>query len=443
MNAEYTQEAIVKAVADNDIESVWHWFVDIDGHLKGFAITPNEVERSLTDGMHFDGSSISGFNAIEESDLLARPDVQTFALLPQSPGAPRSARFFCDLHHPDGSPYHRDSRTVLKRLVSAINAQGFESYMGPELEFFIFKNKDDPTPVDHGGYFSGPPVDQGNLLRSRVISALDGLGIACEYHHHEVAKSQHEVDLRYDQVVKIADAAVTYKMITKQVAHDLGVYATFMPKPIFGENGSGMHVHQSLFKGDSNAFYSADDPNCLSSTARSYIAGLLKYAQECISFWAPTINSYKRLVPGYEAPTYIAWSLNNRSAMIRVPAVSPGRDKSVRCELRCPDPSANPYLAFGLMLAAGVKGIEENLELEAPQVDNLYHLTEMERIRRGINSLPSTLKEALDHTKESEFVRQALGESLVENYLDLKYQEHDDYRLQVTPWEIGKYYSTL
>jgi glutamine synthetase len=443
MTTEHTKETILRTLHDQNVESIWHWFVDIDGHLKGFAITPREIGRSLDDGMHFDGSSISGFNAIEESDLLARPDLATFALLPTSRDAPCSARFFCDLFHPDGSPYRRDTRHILKRTVEMARQRGFESYMGPELEFFTFRSQDDPTPVDRGGYFTGPPVDQGNLLRSRIISALAELDIPCEYHHHEVASSQHEIDLRYDRVVAIADAAITYRAITKQVAHDLDMYATFMPKPIFGENGSGMHVHQSLFTGKRNAFYSADAPHHLSPMARHYIAGLLKYAEECVSFWAPTVNSFKRLIPGYEAPTYIAWSLSNRSAMIRVPAITPGKEKSMRCELRCPDPSANPYLAFSLMLAAGLQGIEEKLELEEPQVDNLYHLTEMERIRRNIRSLPSSLKEALDHTKESEFVRTALGESLVENYLDLKYREFDDYRLQVTPWEMERYFSTL
>ncbi|MBN2489359.1 MAG: glutamine synthetase [Planctomycetes bacterium] len=443
MSSEHTKDSVLKAVRDHGVESIWHWFVDLDGRLKGFAITPAEMERSLDDGMHFDGSSISGFNAIEESDLLARPDLDTFALLPHAVDAPRSARFFCDLYHANNNPYHRDTRHVLKRLVASLREQGQESYMGPELEFFTFASRDNPTPVDQGSYFTGPPVDRGNLLRSRVISALAELGIACEYHHHEVAPSQHEIDLRFDEVLRIADAAVTYKAITKQVAHDLGVYATFMPKPIFGQNGSGMHVHQSLFCGSTNLFFLESDPHHLSPLAKSYIAGLLKYAPECVSFWAPTVNSYKRLVPGYEAPTYIAWSLQNRSAMIRVPAISPGRARSMRCELRCPDPSANPYLAFALMLAAGMKGVEEKLPLEPPQVDNLYHLTEMERIRRGIRSLPSSLKEALDHTKESAFVRAALGESLVDNYLDLKYREFDEYRLQVTPWEIQRYYATL
>jgi glutamine synthetase len=315
--------------------------------------------------------------------------------------------------------------------------------MGPEIEFFLFKNMDDTTPLDKGGYFTGPPVDIGNLARTQMITALHELGHPVEYHHHEVAQSQHEIDLRYDQVLRIADAAVTYKYVVKQIAHNNDCYATFMPKPIFGANGSGMHTHQSLFEGDNNIFADFNDEYCLSTEAKQYIAGLLKYSQECCVFWAPTVNSYKRLVPGYEAPTYIAWSLKNRSALIRVPAVVPGKARSVRCELRCPDPSANPYLAFATMLGAGLKGIEEKLELEDPQVENLYHISEMDRVRRGIKSLPSNLNEALHHTRNSEFIHDLLGEPLLTNFLELKYQEWNNYRVQVTDWEKERYFSVL
>jgi glutamine synthetase len=286
-------------------------------------------------------------------------------------------------------------------------------------------------------------VDRGNRIRTDIITDLHSLGIPVEYQHHEVAQSQHEIDLRYDNVLTIADAAITYKYVVKQVAHAHGVYATFMPKPLFGVNGSGMHVHQSLFKGDHNAFADPSDPQGLSVVARQYIAGLLKYAEESCSFYAPTVNSYKRLVPGYEAPVYIAWSLQNRSAMIRVPAFTPGREKSVRCELRCPDPSANPYLAFAAMLGAGLQGIRDGLKLEKDQVDNLYHLSERERARRKIKNLPSNLHEALHHSKNSKFLRELLGESLVNNYLDLKYAEFDEYRLQVSQWELQRYFAVL
>lgn len=439
----WTKDSIIKTVADNKIESIWHWFVDLHGILKGFAITPQELERSLDDGMHFDGSSISGFNAIEESDLVARPDLSTFALLPDHDSAPHAARFFCDIETPEGVPYERDPRNILKRVVAQAHELGMETFMGPEIEFFIFQNSDSPVPLDRGGYFTGPPVDRGNQIRSDSISALQALGIQVEYHHHEVAESQHEIDLRYDQTLRIADAAVTYKYIVKQVAHEHNAYATFMPKPLYGVNGSGMHVHQSLFKDGHNTFADPNDAQGLSSTARHYIAGLLKYAQECCCFWAPTVNSYKRLVPGFEAPVYIAWSLRNRSALIRVPAFTPGREKSVRCELRCPDPSANPYLAFATMLGAGLKGIKDKLPLEPAQVDNLYHISELERERRGIKSLPSNLHEALHHTKRSTFCRELLGDSLIDNYLELKYQEFDEYRVRVSQWELDKYLAVL
>jgi len=440
---DWTRETILDYVHQHNIEAIWHWFVDIEGSLKGFAITPSELERSLDDGMHFDGSSISGFNAIEESDLLARPDLATFAPLPDNSDSPRSARFFCDIVNTNGDPYLRDPRQTLKRVIGAAKEKGFASFMGPEIEFFIFKSMDSPEPTDYGGYFTGPPVDRGNRIRTEIITALQALGITAEYHHHEVAESQHEIDLRYDEVLRIADAAVTYKYVVKQVAYNHGVYATFMPKPIFGVNGSGMHVHQSLFSGDTNVFADLSDPQGLSKTARHYIAGLLKYAEPCCSFWAPTVNSYKRLVPGYEAPVYIAWSLQNRSALVRVPAIVPGRDKSVRCELRCPDPSANPYLAFATMLGAGLKGIDDELELEDQHEENLYDLTELERHQQGVKSLPGNLSEALHHTKKNRFVRELLGDDLVENFVQVKYREFDDYRMRVTQWELDRYYAVL
>jgi len=436
-------ESILRYVHDESVEAIWHWFVDLEGHLKGFAITPSELERSLTDGMHFDGSSISGFNAIEESDLVARPDIDTFVKLPDFEHAPKSVRFFCNIETPDGKPYERDPRNALKRVIAKAQEMGYTSYMGPEIEFFVFQDMTGPNPIDYGGYFTGPPVDRGNKLRTEVIKALGALGVPVEYHHHEVAQSQQEIDLRYDEVLTIADAAITYKYVVKQVAHDFGMYATFMPKPLFGVNGSGMHVHQSLFKDGRNAFADAKDPEGLSKVARHYIAGLLKYAEECCIFWAPTVNSYKRLVPGYEAPVYVAWSLMNRSAMIRVPAFTPGREKSVRCELRCPDPSANPYLAFATMLGAGLKGIKEELELEPGQVDNLYDITDAERRKRGIQDLPSNLSEALSKANKGKLPREVLGDSLAENYLAIKRREFDDYRVQVTEWEMKKYFSVL
>jgi glutamine synthetase len=441
MAHQHTRESVLKFIRDNEIESIWHWFVDLEGQIKGFSITPSEAERSLEDGMHFDGSSVSGFNAIEESDLVAKPDLSTFVELPNFDGGPRSVAYYCNIETPDGKPYDRDSRGVLRRVTEQAKAMGFDTFMGPELEFFIFNNNVYPEHHDQGGYFSGPPVDQGGQIRNDIIRTLQSLGITVEYSHHEVAPSQHEIDLRYDETNKIADAATTYKYIVKQVAHAHGAYATFMPKPLFGINGSGMHVHMSLWQNGKNAFADPSSADGLSVTAKQYIAGVLKYAQECCSFWAPTVNSYKRLVPGYEAPVYIAWSLRNRSALIRVPAFTPGREKSVRMELRCADPSANPYLAFATMLGAGLQGIKEGLELEPAQVDNLYHLSEKEREQRGIKNLPGNLHEALHHTKKSTFLRELLGEVLVDNYLELKYKEYNEYRLRVSDWEIEKYYA--
>lgn len=443
--AVHTPESIVKLVKDEGIEAIWHWFVDLEGAIKGFAITPTELERSLEDGMHFDGSSISGFNAIEESDLVAHPDLSTFAILPGHAGEVKSARFFCDIQHPDGTPYERDPRYVLRKTVEKAEAMGFDPYMGPELEFFLFKSKKRPIPIDSGGYFTGPPIDRGNNIRTDIIKELNQLGIIVEYQHHEVAAGQQEIDLRYNKVLQMADDGITYKYVVKNVAERHGKYATFMPKPIFGVNGSGMHVHQSLFKKGTgtNAFADPKDANGLSDIAKQYIAGTLKYAHELTCFWNPTVNSFKRLVPGYEAPVYIAWSANNRSALVRIPAFTKGREKSVRMELRCPDPSANLYLAFATMLGAGLKGIEEKLDINEPQVDNLYDLSELEREERRIKSLPGNLHEALHHCKRGSLAKEILGESMVNNFLALKYAEYDEYRVQVTKWELDRYLAVL
>ena len=443
MAQKWTRESIIDFVRNEGVECIWHWFIDLEGMIKGFAITPTELERSLEDGMHFDGSSISGFNAIEESDLVARPDMDTFALLPDYDNSPKSVRMFCSIETPSGEPYNRDPRGLLANVVRKATDMGFDSFMGPELEFFLFKSADDPTPTDMGGYFTGPPVDQGNKIRTAIIKDLQALGITVEYQHHEVAEGQHEIDLRYNLVSQMADDATTYKYVVKSVAQQHGAYATFMPKPLFGVNGSGMHVHMSLFKDGKNAFADLSHPTGLSETARQYIAGVLKYAQDMCSFYNPTVNSYKRLVPGYEAPVYIAWSLQNRSALIRVPAIAKGREKSVRMELRNPDPSANPYLAFAAMLGSGLKGIEDKLELEDPQVDNLYHISELERERRGIKSLPANLHEALHHTKRSSFARELFGDALVDNYLEIKYKEFDSYRTSITQWELERYLGVL
>ncbi len=439
-----TREEVFEIVEREKVTVIWLWFVDLEGKLKSFAITPSELERATTVGMNFDGSSITGFNAIEESDLTAFADVSTFAILPTLPGEEISARLFADIRNPDGSPYEHDPRLILRRQLDKAKRLGYTYYCGPELEFFVFKSPElPPEPIDFGTYFTSPPVDAASKLRTDIIASLRKMGVAVEYHHHEVAPSQHEIDLRYADAMTMADNAITYKTIAKQIARCHGCYITYMPKPLYGVNGSGMHVHQSLFKDGENAFFDEEDEFHLSSVAKNFIAGLLKYGHEITAFLAQYVNSYKRLVPGFEAPVYIAWSPVNRSALIRVPAYVPGKKSSVRCELRCADPACNFYFAFALMLAAGLKGIEEELDLEPPVMENLYELTELERARRGIRSLPANLHEALHFVKKSELVKEVLGERLTDLFLELKYAEWAEFQSRVTEWELKRYFAVL
>jgi glutamine synthetase len=442
-----TKEEVLKAVKDNGVEFIRLWFTDINGILKSFAIGPEELEGALTQGMGFDGSSITGFQSIEESDMIAMPDPETFAILPWRPQDKPVARMICDVLKPapgKHQPYEGDPRYVLKRTLAKMKKMGFDHfYVGPELEYFYFKSSSLPEILDEGGYFDLTPLDMASDLRRETIFALRKLGIKVEYSHHEVAPSQHEIDMRYDDALKMADNMVTYRLTVKEIASKYGVYATFMPKPIFGQNGSGMHTHQSLFKGNTNAFYDEKDKYHLSEVAKSYIAGILKHAPEIIAVLAPWVNSYKRLVPGYEAPVYIAWSRRNRSALIRVPMYQPGKEAATRIELRCPDPSGNPYLQLAVMLAAGLKGIEEGYKLSEPMELNLYHLTDEERAELGIKSLPASLGEALALTEKSELVRETLGDHIFERFLKIKKQEWDEFRIQVTEYEIKKYLPIL
>lgn len=440
----YTKDEILSIVESEGIKTIWLWFVDIEGILKGFAITADELGRALDEGLGFDGSSISGFNAIEESDLVAMPDISTFSLLPWEEPDRRGVRMLCDILEPETrNPYKRDSRYVLKRVLGKAKEMGYTFFIGPELEFFYFKDDSGTEFIDHGGYFSAPPLDLGDELRSKTVDALNAMGILVEYHHHEVAPSQHEIDLRYDEAMKMADMCITYRYLVKEVARTNGCYATFMPKPVFGHNGSGMHTHMSLFKDGHNAFFDPDTDNHLSPLAKQFTAGILKYAQEITAFLAQWVNSYKRLVPGFEAPVYIAWSQRNRSALVRVPVYQPGKEQATRIELRCPDPACNPYLAFAAMLGAGLKGIEEGLEIPEEQKRNLYHLSALERKELGIKNLPENLHEALHFVKKSELLRDVLGEELVENFLELKYKEYDLYRIQVSKWELDTYLKAL
>jgi glutamine synthetase len=437
-------EKILKIVADNDVKFIRLWFTDINGMLKSFAITSNELEGALTNGMGFDGSSITGFQDIEESDMVAVPDPETFAIIPWRPQEKAVARMICDIAVPGGKPYEGDPRYVLKRALKKMESMGFDHfYVGPELEYFYFKSSEKPEILDVGGYFDLTPLDAGSDLRRDTILALQKLGVEIEYSHHEVAPSQHEIDMHYADAVKMADNTVTYRLTMKEIAQKYGYYASFMPKPIFGINGSGMHTHQSLFKGSKNMFFDAKDKYHLSDIAKSYIAGILKHAREISALLAPWVNSYKRLVPGFEAPVYIAWSNRNRSALVRVPVYHPGKEKATRIELRCPDPSGNPYLQFAVMLMAGLKGIEEKYQLGEPMELNLYHLSAKEREEKGISSLPENLGEAIKLAEQSPLVKETLGEHCFERFIDLKKKEWDEYRVQVTDYEIRKYFPVL
>jgi glutamine synthetase len=391
--------------------------------------------------MGFDGSSISGFNRIEESDMIAMPDPSTFRLLPWRTGETHKVgRVFCDVLKPGGEPYEGDPRYVMKRALQRAQDMGFDHYyLGPELEFFLFKDDQGTEVLDKGGYFDLTTLDVASDFRRDVVFTLRDLGIPVEYTHHEVGPSQHEIDMRFADGLDMADRTMTYRIAVKEVAMTHGYYATFMPKPLFGENGSGMHTHQSLFKGDTNAFFDADDEYHLSDVAKAFIAGQLKHARELSALFAPSVNSYKRLVPGYEAPVYIAWSRRNRSALVRVPMYHPGKEKATRMELRCPDPSCNPYLTFAGLLQAGLEGIEKGYELPEPMERNLYDLSPTERHELGVGQLPETLGEAIDELAQSELVERALGEHIFPRYVDLKRQEWEDYRIQVTAWELDRY----
>lgn len=427
----------------HDVRFIRLWFVDILGQLKSFAIHVDELPTAFEEGMGFDGSSIRGFQRIEESDMVAIPDPTTFAILPWRPKEKAVARMFCDIYLPDGTPYPGDPRFALKRALEKMKKMGFTHfYVGPELEFFYFKSDKAPEILDKAGYFDYP-MDAAEDLRRETILALESMGIRVEYSHHEVAPSQHEIDLRYDDALTMADTVVTYKVTVKEIARKYGVYATFMPKPIFGVNGSGMHVHQSLFINDKNAFFDPNDPYHLSDTAKHYIAGLLKHIKEITLVLNQTVNSYKRLVPGYEAPVYICWARKNRSALIRVPMYKPGKEKATRIELRSPDPTCNPYLAFACMLHAGLKGIEMKYPLPDPIEKDVYHMCQADRASLGIEELPGSLKEAIEYAKRSELLKEALGEHIYNQLIIEKEAEWDDYRIRVTEYEIEKYLPIL
>ncbi len=435
---------ILAATQKNDIHIIKLWFVDILGNLKSLSLSHREFEYAMNEGMGFDGSSVEGFARIYESDLVAMPDLDTFQMFPPDlTGAP-IARFFCDIQTADGQQFEGDPRYILKKNLAAMRQAGFDAFMvGPELEYFYFKDNKHPETLDFGGYFDTIPLDSSYAVRRQTMLMLEKLGIHVEYSHHEVAPSQHEIDLRYDEAMKMADQVITYKTVVKQVAAANGMYATFMPKPIAGMNGSGMHVHQSLFAGGVNQFYDEKDPMFLSQTAKHYIAGILKHVPEICAVTNQWVNSYKRLVPGYEAPSYIAWGRKNRSALVRIPQAKIGKPNSTRLECRFPDPACNPYLAFAVMLGAGLDGIKNKLPVPEMTEENIFQMTPQEREQRGIGTLPAYLYEAINETRKSELVKQILGEHTFEKFIANKDIEWDNYRTHVSSYELEKYLSVL
>jgi len=438
-----TKDDVFAAIEKYDVRFVRIWFTDILGVPKSFAINTSELEGAFDEGMGFDGSSIEGFARIHESDMVAKPDPTTFQIIPWRQQERAVARMFCDILNPDGSPYEGDPRYVLKRNLARLKDKGQSFLVGPELEFFYFKDECGTEILDKGGYFDLTTLDAASDLRRDTILALDSMGIDVEYSHHEVAPSQHEIDLRYKDALAMADTVMTYKIVVKEVARKYGYHATFMPKPIFGQNGSGMHVHQSLFQGKKNVMFNAGDQYHLSDDAKCYIAGLLKHAPEITAVTNQWINSYKRLVPGYEAPVYICWARRNRSALVRVPMYKPGKENATRVEFRSPDPAANPYLAFSVMLAAGLAGIANKYDLPAPQEQDVYHMSDAERQKAGIGSLPGSLNDAMQLTEKSQLVKEALGDHVFNAFLANKRAEWDAYRMNVTQWELERYLPLL
>jgi glutamine synthetase len=437
------QARIRRQVADQNVKHIQLWFTDILGNLKMVEIPDIQLDGVLESGAPFDGSSITGYAEIEESDIVAMPDWTTFKILPWSQNQEKTAFVFCDVVGRDFKPYEGDPRWILRRQIERAERLGLKFFVGPELEYFYFKSPERPEVIDKGGYFDVLPADLGNDLRKQTMRVLDKLGIPMEASHHEVAPSQHEIDPHYDDALVMADRVMITRLIVKEVAAHNGVHATFMPKPLHGENGSGMHVHQSLFRGEVNAFFSADDPDHLSDLAKCFIAGQLRHMREICSLLNQWVNSFKRLVPGYEAPVYISWAHRNRTALIRVPLYVQGKESTVRAELRNPDPACNPYLAFAVMLAAGLDGIENNYELPPSVEPNIYKLSADEREAIGLGSLPDNLLQAVQETRQSELVRRTLGDHVFERFITNKLNEWYQYREQVTSYEIERYLSVL
>ncbi|HEV7977317.1 type I glutamate--ammonia ligase [Amycolatopsis sp.] len=436
------QEFVLRTLEERDIRFVRLWFTDVLGFLKSVAVAPAELEGAFSEGIGFDGSAIEGFARVYESDMVLKPDPATFQVLPwETPeGGHYSARMFCDVQMPDGSPSWADPRHVLRRQLSKAAEAGFTCYVHPEIEFFLLSDLPDdgsePEPADNGGYFDQASHATATHFRRHAIETLEAMGISVEFSHHEGAPGQQEIDLRYADALTMADNVMTFRYVVKEVALTQGVRATFMPKPFTNQPGSGMHTHVSLFEGDRNAFYDAEDPYELSGTGKAFVAGLLHHAKEISAVTNQWVNSYKRLVGGSEAPTTVSWGRANRSALVRVPMYSPGKASSRRVEIRTLDSACNPYLAYSVILAAGLKGIEKGYELPPPAEDNIWQLSDAERRAAGYDSLPQNLGEALTEMEKSELLPDALGEHVFDFFLRNKRVEWDNYRSEVTPYEL-------
>ncbi len=440
------RDYVLRTVEERGVRLVRLWFTDVLGNLKSFAISPAELENALEDGMTFDGSAIDGFSRVQESDVLAMPDANTFEVLPW--GDPKSveARVFCDIHQLDGEPFAGDPRQVLRRNLAAAHDQGFTLYVAPDMEFFYFappERGQGPLPLDEGGFFDLTTTDVAGTLRKETIRTLETMSIPVEYSFHEDAPSQQEIDLRHTDALTMADSVMTFRLVVKEVAAKQGVHATFMPKPLEGVQGSGMHMHLSLFKGDDNAFYDADDAYRLSPVAKQFIAGLLFHAAEITAITNQTVNSYKRLVPGFEAPVHVSWARNNRSGLIRVPIAKRGNPSATRIEYRSPDPACNPYLAFSVILAAGLRGITEGYELPAEADANLFEMDDAVLAKLGIDTLPQSLSDSLRAMEQSELVREALGEHIFEWFLRNKRSEWRSYKTHISQFEFDRYLRSL
>ena len=438
------RQYVLRMASENDVRFIRLWFTDILGNLKGFAITEAELEGALQHGMAFDGSAVAGFARQDEADMVAMPDPTTFSVLPWRPRQNAVARMFCDIARPDGTPFEGDPRLVLKQALDRAAGLGYQFQVGPEIEHFYFSSSDAPEPIDVGGYFDlTTPLDKASDLRRETVLALEEMGIPVEYSHHEVAASQHEIDLRHTDALTMADAVMTYRQVVKEVAMGHGVYATFMPKPLQDQNGNGMHVNMSLVQGEDNAFFDDADPNKLSATAHHFIAGLLRHAPEIACVCNQWVNSYKRLVPGFEAPAFTTWAPVNRSDLIRIPAYRPGREASVRIEFRQPDPACNPYLAFAAMLTAGLEGIERGYEPRPAAETDASALSPAERAEQGIAALPGSLYEAVEIAQKSDVLRKALGDHTFTSLIQNKRIEWERYRAAVTDYELKRYLPTL